>query len=55
MDGDDQAWVVQCDYHPATLARDEPTVARVAPLIEIFFERIFDNRFRFFSRSLDPT
>ena len=55
MNGDDQNRIVESHHHSTALSGYAATVARVAVLIEIFFERIPDNGFHFLSGSLDPT
>jgi hypothetical protein len=55
VDRDNHVRIVERYHHSATLPVDESTVARVTVLIEILFERTFDNGFRFCSSSLDPT
>jgi hypothetical protein len=55
VDRDDYVRIVKRYHHSASLPVDQSTVARVSVLVEILFERIPDNGFRFFSGSLDPT
>jgi hypothetical protein len=55
MDGDDQIRIVESHHNPTALSGYVATVARVAVPIDIFFEQILDNGFRFLSGSLDPT
>jgi hypothetical protein len=54
VDGDDHIRIVERYHDSAWLPVDESTVAPVSVLVEILFERIPDNGFRFFSGSLDP-